>query len=58
VFIPALHADHWWCYVLKRRTRELFVIDSIGNHDGSREAIDNAMVIEDVVNFVLYIYIF
>jgi len=51
-FIPAVHDDHWWCYVLKRRSRELMVIDSMGDHDGSRAELDNAMVCEHV--FFLY----
>jgi len=34
--------------VLKSMTRELFVIDSIGDHDGSRALVDNAVVIVHV----------
>jgi len=35
--------------VLKCATRELFVIDSIGDHDGTRAQIDNAVVIVQVL---------
>ena len=34
--------------MLKSTTRELFVIDSIGDHDGSRALVDNAVVIVHV----------
>ena len=34
--------------MLKSTSRQLFVIDSIGDHDGSRALVDNAVVIVHV----------
>jgi len=34
--------------VLKSTSRQLFVIDTIGDHDGSRALMDNAVIIVHV----------
>jgi len=43
--------------VLKSTTRELFVIDSIGDHDGSCALVDNAVIIVHV-KYRFYVYDF
>jgi len=43
---------------MKCRSRERFVLDSIGDYDGSCKPIDEAMEIEEVVNLGWYVHIF
>ncbi|KAK7369517.1 hypothetical protein VNO80_11556 [Phaseolus coccineus] len=44
VFVPTVFNDHWWLYALNCQTRQLHVLDSIGDGIEGRYKIDKAMV--------------
>ncbi|KAG2390623.1 uncharacterized protein HKW66_Vig0254390 [Vigna angularis] len=50
LFLPFVHDDHWWCYSVKLRSMEIFVIDSLGKGIRDRKRIDTA-VAENVARF-------
>ncbi|XP_052730533.1 uncharacterized protein LOC128195872 [Vigna angularis] len=43
LFLPFVHDDHWWCYSVKLRSLEIFVIDSLGKGIRDRKRIDTAV---------------
>ncbi|QCE11349.1 sentrin-specific protease 1 [Vigna unguiculata] len=43
VFAPIIHEQHWWCYAINCRTRQFFVLDSLGSKRQGRKRIDNAI---------------
>ncbi|XP_027927659.1 uncharacterized protein LOC114184552 [Vigna unguiculata] len=43
VFAPIIHEQHWWCYVINCRTRQFFVLDSLGSKRQGHKRIDNAI---------------
>ncbi|KOM25325.1 hypothetical protein LR48_Vigan97s001500 [Vigna angularis] len=50
LFLPFVHDDHWWCYSVKLRSMEIFVIDSLGKGSRDRKRIDTA-VAENMARF-------
>ncbi|KAG2377124.1 uncharacterized protein HKW66_Vig0176980 [Vigna angularis] len=50
LFLPFVHDDHWWCYSVKLRSMEIFVIDSLGKGIRDRKRIDTA-VAENMARF-------
>jgi len=42
--VPTVHDNHWWCYVVKCDSKELFVLDSLGHNDWSRKGIHKVVV--------------
>ncbi|KAG2404796.1 uncharacterized protein HKW66_Vig0244430 [Vigna angularis] len=50
LFLPFVHDDHWWCYSVKLRSLEIFVIDSLGKGIRDRKRIDTA-VAENMARF-------
>ncbi|XP_052725435.1 uncharacterized protein LOC128194287 [Vigna angularis] len=48
LFLPFVHDDHWWCYSVKLRSMEIFVIDSLGKGIRDRKRIDAAVVRFDI----------
>ncbi|KOM48385.1 hypothetical protein LR48_Vigan07g208900 [Vigna angularis] len=44
LFMPFVHDDHWWCYLVKLSTLQIFVIDSLGKGIKDRKRIDKAIV--------------
>ncbi|KOM37811.1 hypothetical protein LR48_Vigan03g119300 [Vigna angularis] len=48
LFLPFVHDDHWWCYSVKLRSLEIFVIDSLGKGIRDRKRIDTAVVRFDI----------
>jgi len=53
--VPTGHDNHWWCYVVKCDSRELFVLDSLGHNDRSRKRIDKAVVCMLVNKCLLFV---
>ncbi|KOM31694.1 hypothetical protein LR48_Vigan01g124900 [Vigna angularis] len=43
LFMPFVHDDHWWCYLVKLSSLEIFVIDSLGKGIRDRKRIDTAV---------------
>ncbi|QCE14318.1 hypothetical protein DEO72_LG11g1317 [Vigna unguiculata] len=41
LFAPIVHDDHWWCYAVKLKTMEFFVLNSLGHGRKKRMRIDN-----------------
>ncbi|KAG2372034.1 uncharacterized protein HKW66_Vig0210980 [Vigna angularis] len=50
LFLPFVHDDHWWCYSVKLRSLEIFVIDSLGKGIRDRKRIDTT-VAENMARF-------
>ncbi|XP_052725681.1 uncharacterized protein LOC128194331 [Vigna angularis] len=50
LFLPFVHDDHWWCYSVKLRSMEIFVIDSLGKGIRDRKRIDTT-VAENMARF-------
>jgi hypothetical protein len=45
IFAPTIHKDHWYCYVLDKSKKKLFVLNSLFNGRNEEEKeLDLAMV--------------
>ncbi|KOM47543.1 hypothetical protein LR48_Vigan07g124700 [Vigna angularis] len=54
-FMPFEHDDHWWCYLVKLSTLQIFVIDSLGRGIKDRKRIEK-FVAENVEGFFRMLY--
>jgi len=50
-----VHDEHWWCYVVKCDSKELFALDSLGHKDQSRKRIDKVVVCMLLSKRVLFV---
>ncbi|QCD78305.1 Ulp1 protease family [Vigna unguiculata] len=43
LFVPIVHDNHWWCYVVKCDSKQFFVLDSFGHSRKDRKKINNVV---------------
>lgn len=48
-FSPTIDNEHWWCYVLNVKEKELFVLDSLNHFVEECKEVDQTMI-----NFLLH----